>query len=528
MISARTRLAYALVAVLLMITACTQQPHPPQPKIPQPSGARPPVTAGSTARPVEPVPSVRPPGMVDPPSGHGMSRYTGQKINWRACATHGDRTKQCATVLVPLDYAHPNGTAITLAIARTPSTAAHPEGSIFTNPGGPGASGVDFLDYFDDHGLRARFDIVSWDPRGTGNSTPVRCFTDQQMDDLIGIDYSPDTPREVQRLINLNTAFGQACLAKSGALLEHLSTADTVRDLDLLRRLLGEPRMNYFGFSYGTTIGAMYATMYGDRVGRMVLDGATDVGSTPTVSQADGFDRTLGNFATWCAQQDCRLGSSKQKVLTTVGSFLQQLDQHPIAAGQRQLSQALATSGLLYALYAPASSWPQLLKGLELAIYAHNGSVLLSWAYAYYERDGSGHFDQFNAAFPAILCADEPNTGAAAELKAWAADEQRARTLGQLIGPDLTCATWPVKSSNDTQHKISYSGQTPVVILGTTGDPATPYEYAQHMHDALTSSRLITLDADGHLAFDQSRCVQTKVIDYFDSATVPASSTCPN
>lgn len=517
-------MAYALAAVLLMITACTGRGSDVRSGIPQPSGT-PRATATSTGRPIRPVPSVRPPGMVDPPPGHGMSRYTGQKINWRPCSTAGDATKQCATVLAPLDYADPNGTAITLAIARTPSTASHPKGAIFTNPGGPGSSGVGFLDYFDDHGLRNSYDIVSWDPRGTGGSTPVRCFTDRQMDELIAVDYSPDTPQEVQQLIDVNEAFGQACLARSGALLQHISTADTVRDLDLLRQLLGRPKLDYFGFSYGTTIGAMYATMYPAKVGRMVLDGATDVGTTPMVSQADGFDRTLGNFAAWCAAQKCRLGDTKDQVLTAIGGFLQHLDQHPISGGRRQVNQALATSGLLYALYAPASSWPQLLQILESAVYDHNATVLLDWAYDYFERDDSGRFDQFNAAFPAILCDDEPNTGAAAELKAWAADEQRARTLGQLIGPDLTCATWPVTSSNDTRRRIGYAGTTPIVILGTTGDPATPYEYAQHMHRALASSRLITLDGDGHLAFDQSRCVQSKVLDYF-AGTTPASSRC--
>jgi len=472
------------------------------------------------------VPRVQIPGLTSPPPGHGLARYAGQKIDWKLCGVAGDETKQCATVLAPLDYQHPDKIAITLAIARRPSEAEHPKGMIFANPGGPGASGVDFLDGFDDHGLNKAYDLVSWDPRGTGRSTPVHCLTDRQMDTYVAADYSPQTAQQTQQLININTAFGRACLARSGELLQHISTADTVRDLDLLRQLLGQHRLDYLGFSYGTSIGAMYATIFGDRVGHMVLDGATSVGGRPRVSQEDGFDRTLRNFATWCASKNCELGSSRQQVLASISDFLRGLDRHPLAAGPRSLTQSLGTSGLTYALYFPATDWPQLLGGLELAIDAHDGSQLLAWSDAYYERDNSGHYGQFNAAFPAILCLDEPEGGPAAALKAWRRDEHRAPTLGPFIGPDLTCATWPVRSTGDTQKKISYTGRTPIVILGTTGDPATPYEDAQHMHRALASSRLVTLDGDGHLAFDQSACVQAKVLAYFDRGVTPRDSRC--
>lgn len=532
-------MAYCVVvALVLIMTGCTAhqptaaQSHRPAPRIATASPAPLPTvgpsgpTSQSTGRPIEPVPAVHVPGMVAPPPGRAMARYTAQQIDWKPCGVRVDRRKQCATVLVPLDYQHPDRQAITLAIARKPSTSAHPKGMLFGNPGGPGASGIDFLDAFDDHGLNKSYDLVSWDPRGTGRSTPVRCLTDRQMDTYVATDYSPDTAAETQQLINVGTAFGRACLARSGELLEHVSTADTVRDLDLLRRLLGQPKLDYFGFSYGTSIGGMYATRFGNRVDRMVLDGATPIGGTTQVSQEVGFNRTLGDFAAWCASRSCALGSSRQRVLGTISGFLQGLDQHPLPVGQRSLTQPLGTSGLTYALYSPASGWPQLLAGLELAIDAHDGSELLKWSDVYYERDSSGHYGQFNAAFPAILCLDEPDEGPAAELKAWQRDERRAPTLAPFIGPDLTCATWPVRSTDDTQKKISYTGRTPIVILGTTGDPATPYEDAQHLHKALASSRLITLDGDGHLAFDQSACVQAKVLAYFDSDVTPRDSRC--
>lgn len=537
MIRRRALLAYALIAVLV-VTGCTAgRGHAARPgpgtapagrasvTTPNRSGQHYP-TARSTARPIQPVPRVHPNGMVDPPPGTGMARYTSQKINWTPCGTKGDRTKQCATVRAPLDYNHPGAQAITLTIARTPSTSTASKGMIFTNPGGPGASGVDFLDYFDPHGLGRSYDIVSWDPRGTGRSTPVECFTDQQMENYIATDYSPDNAAETRQLIDLNTDFGRACLARSGALLQHISTEDTVRDLELLRRLLGQKRLDYFGFSYGTSIGAMYATMFPHSVGRMVLDGATSIGGRAGVSQTYGFNRTLGHFAAWCARHGCRLGSTQQQVQQTISGFLHRLDQHTIPGGRRELTQSLATSGLVYAMYSPASDWPTVLLGIEMAVYADNGSRLMSWADAYYRRDSDGHFSQLNAAFPAISCLDERDHGVAGELKSWRRTEKRAPTLGPYIGPDLTCATWPVAGTGDTSRKINYSGRPPIVILGTTGDPATPYEYARQMHHALVSSRLVTLVGNGHLAFDQSSCVQAKVVRYFVDGQTPANSRC--
>lgn len=521
-----------------MITGCTGGPHdggargPKETHRGSPTVAMPGTPKGkdypsarSTGRPIERIPSVRPQGLVDPPPGKGMAAYTHQTVDWQPCPTKSAQTKQCATVLAPLDYDHPGRQAVTLVLARRPSATSESKRALFTNPGGPGASGVDFLDSFNDHGLHRSYDLVSWDARGTGRSTPVECFTDREMERYVAADYSPDNQSEVQQLINLNTDFGRACLAHSGKLLEHISTEDTVRDLELLRRLLDQRRLNYFGFSYGTSIGAMYATLFPQKVGRMVLDGATSIGGTPTVSQTYGFNRTLGNFAAWCAQHGCRLGGSKEEVEQTISDFLRRLDHDTIPGGRRDLTQALATSGLTFALYSAQSSWPTVLRGLEKAIYTDNGTSLLAWADAYYQRNRDGQFGQFNAAFPAIRCLDERDRGVAGELAEWHREAGRATAFGPFVGPDLTCATWPVRTTGDTGRKISYVGKPAVLILGTTGDPATPYEYAEHMHQALKSSRLITLEGNGHLAFDQSSCVQAKVLDYFAGNT-PEDSRC--
>lgn len=477
-------------------------------------------SANATDRPIEQVPSgVRPKGIDDPPQGNGLSRYTGQKITWEDCPVKDVPNKQCATVLAPLDWDKPNGPALTLALARRPGTGS-PKGDLFINPGGPGGSGTEYVDYFEPHGLDKHYNIIGWDPRGVGRSTPVQCLTADEMEDYTASDYSPDDDQEITALTKINTNFGRSCLQRSGSLLQHISTADTVRDLDLLRQLSGQRQLDYFGSSYGTSIGAMYATEYPENVGRFVLDGPTSIGGAPAVSQTFGFDRTLGNFATWCAEQRCSLGGSKAAVLDTISQLLKGLDGRSIPGGRRDLTQALATTGLLYALYSPADRWPDLLSGLEQAV-SGDGSAMLRWADLYNQRDEDGDFGQFNASFPAVKCLDENDGGVASALKSWHKIEKAAPTMGPYIGPDLGCPTWPVKAVDDLDTKIKYQDRPDILVLGTTGDPATPYEYAEHMHKALKSSRLITLKGNGHLAFDQSKCVRRQTLNYLIDGTVP-------
>ena len=464
----------------------------------------------ATARPTQPVPSVDVSGMVDPPPGEGMDRYTRQSLNWVDCYDEGEI--QCASIRAPLDYDDPDGQAITLAVSRKRATSTEAKGTLFINPGGPGGSGLNYPSYFEGHGAEESYDIVGWDPRGVGQSTPVQCFDAQQLEEYTAFDYSPDDEQEIDALIELTTEFGQACLENSGQLLEHISTEDTVRDLDLLRQLFEQPELDYFGSSYGTSIGAMYATEFPDKVGRMVLDGATSVGTTSEVRQSDGFERTLGAFATWCAEENCPLGDSKKEVQSAIKDLLDSLDEEPIPGGRRDLTQALATSGLIYALYSPADTWPNLMMGLVSAIEDDDGTDLLRWADRYNQRDPDGEFGQFNASFPAIRCLDTTGGGVKGALKEWKQVQKSAPTIGQYFGPDLICPTWPVESTGDLERPISYDGDPPILILGTTGDPATPYEYAEQMHDALSSSRLVTLRAEGHLAFDQSECVQEIVV----------------
>jgi pimeloyl-ACP methyl ester carboxylesterase len=309
-----------------------------------------------------------------------------------------------------------DGTAITLLVAKRSATGSKRLGSLIINPGGPGGSGVWYVGYFDATGLE-NYDIVGWDPRGVGRSTPVSCFGKDDLDRYFTMDSSPDNAAELQAWIEEQIAFGRSCLERSGALLEHISTMETVRDLDLLRHMLGDNKINYFGSSYGTRIGALYAELFPQQVGRMVLDGAVDINAKTKIAQVDGFERALNHFAAWCANERCRLGSQRDEVLSVIKGFLDRLDQQPLAtSGGRTLSQQQGVEAVFFAMYGGTGSWPVLRDALSAAILDGDGSGLLQLADASDRRDRDGSYGQLNYAFPAIRCLDsQDNSVRAAE-----------------------------------------------------------------------------------------------------------------
>jgi pimeloyl-ACP methyl ester carboxylesterase len=470
-------------------------------------------------RPLQPVPSVTPRGFTDPPPGEGLGRYQGQRVDWRSCLDG----LECTEVLAPLDYADPNRQGITLSLIRRKATANPRLGTLFLNPGGPGASGRDLVTNFEGTGLE-RYDLVGWDPRGTAGSTPVQCFDEgDDFDRYLASDASPDNDEELRVQISQDRAFGQACLNASGSLLRHVSTTETVRDLDLLRGLMGDNKINYLGFSYGTRIGSLYAQMYPKRVGHLVLDGAVDITDSP-VSQLDGFERAIGNFASWCAKQQCALGGSRGEVLRSVSDLLTRLDSQPIKVGNRELTQSLATVGVIFPLYGQENAWEALRQALVAAIQKRDGSILLRLADVYLGRSQDGQYDQDISANPAIRCLDSQETSVSKELKEDEAESKSAPTLGKFWGSDLLCPLWPVAPA-PRPPKITARGAEPILVIGTTGDPATPVEYAVGMARQLDSGILIKLRGYGHLAYNQSPCIREIVQDYLNKDIVPQNNT---
>lgn len=515
---------------LLTLSACTPG------EVPSPSASGPATTSTASATPAGEVigisqtpalqvdrprfeeSSATPDGFEDAPSGEGLSGYLGQDVDWRTCG--GDY--KCASVLAPLDYANPSDQAITLALAKKEATRSPKLGTLFVNPGGPGASGRNLVTYFASKGLE-QYDIVGWDPRGTNASTPVKCFDDEATDAFNQLDASPDDEAETNALIAGTYEFGKSCWENSGELLNHISTIDTVRDLDLLRDLVGDEKLSYLGYSYGTQIGSFYADLFPQRVGRLVLDAAVDITDDESVIQAMGFDLALGNFASWCAEHSCDLGDSKEAVLTTITDFLDKLDASPLEVGDRTLTQTLAATGIAAYMYGGIPAWQVLAKDLRAALDG-DGQALLKSSDGLNDRSDDGSYGSLFYSFPAIGCADSTDDGVVDAEKKWVEDQAKAPIYGKYFGPGYTCALWPVHSS--PQFKPTGSGAAPIVVVGATGDPATPYQNAVTMAQQLESGVLLTYEGEGHGTFGgKSTCIDNAVIAYLTKGTVPADGT---
>lgn len=512
-----------MLLALCLLAACARPPWWPAPSQ-RPTASQPTSTslaewpATSPDRPDPRVPVVTPNGFVDGPPGRGMDRFLTQGIAWQPCG--GD---ECATVSAPLDYLVPDGQAITLALRRKPATATPRLGTLFVNPGGPGQSGRDLVDRFRREGLE-QYDIVGWDPRGTGASTPVECFQGKDLDAYTSIDMSPDDNAEMQALVVMYRSFGQSCLEHSGRLLQHVSTEETVRDLDLLRHLVGDEKLNYLGYSYGTHIGALYAQLFPAAVGRMVLDSPVNITTDESIQQPEGFDRALGNFAQWCVERKCDVGDTPQKVIDAVTTVFDRADVQPLKTDtDRKLSQADAVTGVAVTLYGDARSWAILLDALDAA-HEGDGTQLLRLADFYNGRREDGTYDEGIFAFSAIRCLDRPDRGLAGAQAEQRLAESKAPVFGRYFGPDLQCPVWPVQPAPPAPD-ITGHGAAPIVVVGTTGDSATPYEFATWMVDKLESGVLVTREGDGHGAYGDSPCVNDLVVHYFAGGNVPADKT---
>ena len=509
------------MVLALLATGCTfpaVTPAPtPTPGMPTEIGG---VTVSSEIGPVvdrEPLPDpgVTPNGFVQAPDGDGLSGYLDQELNWQSCASE----LQCATIKVPLDYADPGAQAITLSLARKPATAEPRLGSLFVNPGGPGAGGRGLVPGFNRSGLE-QYDIVGWDPRGTGESTPVRCYSDAEVDAFLLLDASPDDSDERAELVKGTADFSASCWRQNGRLLKHISTIDTVRDLDLMRALAGDEKLHYYGYSYGTYIGAVYAELFPFNVGHLGLDAAVNITDSDEVIQAMGFDLALRNFAAWCADSsDCDLGTSADEVLGNITDLLDRLDADPLPAGGRLLTQSQAMLGVGNMLYGGKQAWRGLASYLSWARQG-SGEALLWAADQMNSRDDDGHFSTMYFAFPAISCVDRPDNGVLDADSIWVDDQVKAPIFGHYFGPQYGCTLWPVRPS--VQLDIRGAGAAPILVVGGTGDNATPYQHAVTMADQLESAVLLTYDGEGHGAYgSKSSCVNDVVVDYLVNGKLP-------
>ncbi|HEU0213954.1 MAG TPA: alpha/beta hydrolase [Jiangellaceae bacterium] len=494
----------ALAAVAVLAAACSSDPLD--------SGQEPTAT---------PVPDAT--AGVD----EALAPFYGQTLEWETCREEFE----CATARVPLDYDAPDGEVIELALLRAPATGDDRLGTLVVNPGGPGGSGIDYAaSTVVNDAVHERYDIVGFDPRGVGESTPVDCLSDADLDEFVSADGSPDDADEVLLLQVQATEFTGGCATRAVELLPHIGTSDVARDVDVLRAVLGDEQLNYLGKSYGTFIGALYAEQFPERVGRVVLDGAIDpalTGAELALGQADGFERALGAYLDHCLEgEECPLGRIETEARSTLANLLDVIDATPLptADESRPLTQSLALRGIALPLYLnPDEGYAVLSLALDDAL-AGDGAALLTLADLYLFRNPDGTYDgNTNEAIYAVNCLDRPHAGSIAEIEAAApAFEAASPIFGPFLAWDeVTCVEWPVPPASEPA-RVSAAGAAPIVVVGTTGDPATPYEWAESLAAQLESGVLVSYEGSVHTAYREgSDCIDEAVDTYLVDGTVP-------
>jgi pimeloyl-ACP methyl ester carboxylesterase len=455
----------------------------------------------------------------------GLSAYYGQRLAWSGCGGGF----QCAKLKVPLDYRKPSGTRIQVSVIRLRASGAKRLGSLVTDPGGPGVSGVDFVraagkTLFPTR-IRTRFDVVGFDPRGVGGSAPVRCFTGAQFDAYYALDATPDTQAERRQLDLAQRAFARNCQTNSGKLLPHLGTPDAARDMDVLRAALGESRLTYLGFSYGTYLGATYADLFPTRVRAMVLDGAMDPtksGAELASGQGVGFDTAFTSFLKDCFKhKDCPFRTHKlTPALKRVDALLKRTDRAPLrnSTDGRQVNEAIVTRGIIQSLYSPLY-WPYLRQAFARG-FKGEGEIFLFLSDQETKRQVDATYPNDIEARLAVNCLDHPSARRTA-LKA-------SKSKRIPVGTD-PCDYWPVKSRS-VPRALHAKGSGPILVVGTVRDPATPYVWAKSLTRQLAKGVLLTYDGDGHTAYGgPSKCVNFAVDRYLITRVPPKKGTvCAN
>ncbi|MDP9182861.1 MAG: alpha/beta hydrolase [Actinomycetota bacterium] len=455
----------------------------------------------------------------------------GRLSSWSGCGSGF----QCATLTVVLDPKRPGLGTIDLALTRHKATGSRRIGSLITNPGGPGESAVDWLkrayDGFPSE-IRSRFDIVTFDPRGVGHTAPVRCLSTSELDAYFHLDPAPDNASERSALVAGSQKLDAGCGRRSGRVLPYVDTRQVAQDLDRVRQAVGDSKLTYLGYSYGTAIGAAYLDQFPTRVRAMVLDGALD----PAMSwedflrgQSAGFDTALASFLEDCEKNNCAFRDSVSGDLTKAFDDLAaRIDAHPLPGdGSRVVGPGEFTLGVGAGLYSRRNGWPAIAEALARAERG-DGSVLLGLADSYYERGDKG-YSNLTEANIAVNCIDRPWPRTAEPYFTLAADVARTSPrFGPMIAlSGLSCVGWPLRATG-TPHAVHAPGSPPVVVIGTTRDPATPYIWSQALAGQLSRGVLITHVGDGHTVYRSGapRCIVRPVDDYLISLRVPVSSRC--
>ncbi|WP_217182613.1 alpha/beta hydrolase [Streptomyces sp. AC495_CC817] len=470
------------------------------------------------------------PSATHAPDTEGVSAdllpYYGQTLTWNDCGAGFD----CTDVTAPLDWENPGDGEITLSVIRHQASGTA-KGSLLTNPGGPGASGVelirDNLSFAVGADLIDNYDVIGFDPRGVGESSAVTCFDAKGMDDyLYGIPAAPrGTPEWEAELLEGHKKFAEACDANSDGILPYVTTINSARDMDLIRAVLGDTQLNYLGYSYGTFLGATYAELYPQKAGRLVLDGAIDPatsGYDVSATQALGFESALRAYMQDCLDgTGCPFNGTVDEAMTDLGALLASVDAAPLKNGDgRMLGADALMTGIIAALYSQ-DSWPVLTQALDETLQGNPTTAFLL-ADFYNGRENGAYLDNSSEAFRAYNCMDypvedDPEADAANKAKI----AEGAPTIAPYWeGPD-SCSVWPYPPTG-TRGEIHAEGAGPILVVGTTNDPATPYEWSESLAAQLEEGVLITRAGEGHTGYNKGNtCVDRAVEAFFLDGTVP-------
>lgn len=458
----------------------------------------------------------------------GLEEFYEHDIDWESC----DESYECGTLEVPMDYDNPDGDVFTLALGKV-AAGEDAKGSLLINPGGPGGSGLELLEsaaMMFGNDLLANYDIIGFDPRGVGESEPiVECISDEERDKQREQVFDPNTDEGLQEMVEEQRSFAAQCTENTGEALAFVDTGSAARDMDVIRGSLEEPKLDYLGFSYGTLLGATYADTFPDNVGHMVLDSVID----PTLTyeevgqgQARGFGRAMDAYLEWCLDSSsCPVAGDVDSALNRIDDFMDGLDDNPLPTNDesRDLNSDSAMSGLILALYSK-QSWAMLSQALDQAMNDRDGSMLLQFADISADRENDGTYaNNSSFAFTAVNCLDyNPNP----DIDEMREDAEELDEISSFFGPALayggmSCEGWPVEGETNTDP-LTAEGSDTIVLIGTTRDPATPYEWAEALSEQLENNVLVKNDGDGHGAYgSMNTCIDEIVDDYFVNDVVP-------
>ena len=463
------------------------------------------------------------PPNTDPDATTGTTDPGDGSLQWTAV----DEGVETALLDVPVDYDDPDGAQIELYVARRlADDQANKIGSLLVNPGGPGFGGSDFALFADqiyDEALLERFDIVGWDPRGTGSSEPAIDCVDDYDRYTAGIDITPDDDDEKQAIVDLAEEWAEECATKNAEILPFIGTNNSARDMDAIRQALGEEQISYFGFSYGSELGATWATLFPETVRAAVLDGAADPNADPVESnlqQTRGFEATLATYLAQCSEDTTCPFHNGGDAEGAFDDLMASLDETPVpsAPDRPDVDRGVALQAVIQAMYAD-SFWPQLSEALAAAQQG-DGAPLLELFDAYYQRQADGTWGNELEAFQSIVCMDQVERPTVEESDAEAPlfNEAAPRIAPDTTG-DYFCTFYP--ESVDPRVEITGAGAGPILVIGTTGDPATPLESTRIMADTLEDGRLVIVTADQHTGYNVNECVDDIVHAYLIDLEVP-------